>query len=76
MKKTFTHIPVLFAALFTLMPLMAQETLTEAIVYEHLMSRCLLPQYREGTIWTNSKSYVNTVEYHGYPPGFLLDMGA
>ncbi len=75
MKKTFTHIPVLFAALFTLMPLMAQETLTEAIVYERLMSRCLLPQYREGTIWTNSKSYVNTVEFHGYPPGFYTGYG-
>lgn len=65
------------------LPTLAQTPLNETEVYNRIMSRQYEEGYKEGTPWTNSTLYINTVEYFGYPAGcytmggcaaFMLDM--
>ena len=65
------------------LPSTPQSQLDESVVYRRMMLRKRTDGYREGSPWTDSNVYVNTVEYAGYPPGcfigracygFMIDM--
>ena len=69
MNMKISIIPSLVLMMVCCLPSMSQTQLDESTVLERIMQRKKIAGYREGTPWTDSNIYVNTVEYAGYPPG-------
>ena len=67
---------VFMMATVSVLTSLAQTPLNETDVYNRLMERQYMEGYTEGTPWTDgTNSYVNTVEFFGYPVGWFTGTG-